>query len=105
MSKFLTGIAQHVPVLSKFLNPAPATKPLSWSSIVAAPRQALQRIVSRVPLHSKFIAFFVPEKLTLEYKAPDAHTLDAEASIIRAAASVTTPALKPRFNKPSGPSP
>lgn len=98
-------MARHVPGMSKFLSPASTSKSLTWSSIVAVPRRALQRIVSRDPLHSKFIAFFVPEKLTLEYKGPDAETVRAETNIIRAAASVTTPALKPRFNRPSGPSP
>ena len=59
------------------------------------PRYVLQRIVTRVPIVSKFLTFFVPETLTPESPKP----LDIKL----AADAITTPPLRPRFNRPSGP--
>jgi hypothetical protein len=79
---------------------AAATVPATTQPVYSKPRSRFSRIVTKAPIVSKFIAFFVPEILTLELKARDAETRETEAGIKRAAAPITTPPLKPRFNKP-----
>lgn len=54
-------------------------------------------VVSRVPIVSKFLTFLVPEALTYDTPKPVEIKLEADA--------MTTPALRPRFNRRSGPKP
>jgi len=54
-------------------------------------------VVSRVPIMSKFLTFLVPEALTYDTPKPVDIKLEADA--------MTTPALRPRFNRRSGPKP
>jgi hypothetical protein len=84
--------------VSKFLHAAHLDTAVKT---VAHPRRTLQRIVSRVPIVSKFLTFFVPEQLNLEPKGPEAEALRAE--IHQEMAVAATPRLKPRFNRPAGP--
>lgn len=60
---------------------------------VAARRLAF--IVRRVPIVSKFLSFLVPE--TLIYETPKPVEIQLEA------AAITTPPLRPRFNRRTGP--
>lgn len=59
-SRFLSQVASLARTASRFLAPAP---------FVRSGRR-LARIVHRVPLVSKFIAFFAPDKLKLDTPAP-----------------------------------
>lgn len=62
---------------------------------VAARRLAF--IVRRVPIVSKFLSFLVPETLIYETPKP--------VEILMEAVAITTPPLRPRFNRRTGPKP
>lgn len=59
-SRFLSQVASLARTASRFLAPAPFVRS----------GRSLARIVHRVPLVSKFIAFFAPDKLKLDTPAP-----------------------------------
>jgi hypothetical protein len=63
----------------------------------------LQRVVSHLPMLSKFLNFLAPPQLKLEPKGPEADALRAQ--IHQEMAVAATPRLKPRFNRPAGPTP
>ena len=52
---------------------------------------------------SKFLNFLAPPQLKLEPKGPEADALRAQ--IHQEMAVAATPRLKPRFNRPAGPTP
>jgi hypothetical protein len=58
---------------------------------------SLAFIVRRVPIVSKFLTFLVPETLTHNTPKPVQIQLEADA--------ITTPRLRPRFNRRTGPKP
>jgi hypothetical protein len=103
VSRFLARLPLPTAVSRFVQRVADVVMPATVQPVYSRPRSRFSRIVTKAPIVSKFIAFFVPETLTLELKACDAETREAEAGIKRAAAPITTPPLKPRFNKPRGP--
>jgi len=62
-----------------------------------AAARRLAFIVRRVPIVSKFLSFLVPETLTFDAPKPVAIQMEA--------AAITTPPLRPRFNRRTGPKP
>lgn len=87
VSRFVALAATPAAAVSRFVSTQAARHP--------ACARRLAFVVSRVPIVSKFLSFLVPEALTYAPPKPVEIKLEADA--------MTTPALRPRFNRPSGP--
>lgn len=87
VSRFVALAAAPAATVSRFVSAQAARHP--------ACARRLAFVVSRLPIVSKFLSFLVPEALTCAPPKPVDIKLEADA--------ITTPALRPRFNRPSGP--